>query len=89
MLQANKGLSVPGELTSPPHEYTALHQHGKRVGSVCPAMSAALSYCVPATVPQMRYGPRFTRRATATCGCLLVLGERVVHVQRVAEGENN
>lgn len=68
-----KGL--PSQLTSPPHEYTALHQHGNRVGSDCPAIVCYSPPAVPQLMPQMRYGPRFTRRATATCVCLL--SERV------------
>lgn len=73
----------PSQLTSPPHEYTALHQHGNRVGSACPAMSAALCYCAPAMCPRMRYGPRFTRRATATCVCLRSERATEIDVRRV------
>lgn len=51
----------PSQLTSPPHEYTALHQHGNRVGSACPTAMLTLLQATTRTAPIGR-GREFVER---------------------------
>jgi hypothetical protein len=72
---------VLGPLTSPPHEYTALHQHGKRVGR--PGAAGAMAgACVERTeagyhlISSSGDGERQQRdiKLRVVCECVAVSG---------------